>query len=380
MTRDEVAPGGDAALDRQRILYWYDTTGRQPFETGIQRVTRRLARALAASDVEVVPVMFDPHRRDIALARTRRRASALLEEAEGWLLVVEAPICLVQLDLDPVQLARAYGLKAAALVHDLIPMKLVEHYDEGTRALFARYYRMFADADLVFATTEWVAADLRAHLAGVGLRVPEIAIVPLAAQFADLPRSTNPPPPRAAAAPLALLTVGTMEPRKNLPRLLRAIEAATRRGAAVRLTIAGKRSIHYAYEVEVDALVARIPGVTFVEMPDDVALAALYAGSHAGIYCSCEEGFGLPVVESLWLGRPCLCHDKSAMAEVAPGGGTLMIDMADEAAIADTLVELAARPEIVERLTAEAAVRPLRAWADVARDVIGRLGRPQPGA
>lgn len=373
MTGDDRA--GDTSCDPARILYWYDTTRRQPYETGIQRVTRRLARALAAGGAEIVPAMFDPHRRDIALATPRRRASASLDDPNGWLLVVEVPTCLVRLDLDPVQLARAYGLRTAALVHDLIPMKLVEHYDEGTRALFVRYYRMFADADLVFATTEWVAADLRAHLAALGLRLPEIAIVPLAAQFADMPRRAIPPPPRAAEAPLALLTVGTMEPRKNLPGLLRAIEAATVRGAAVRLTIAGKRSIHHAYEAEVDALVARTPGVSLVEMPDDAALAALYAGSHAGIYCSCEEGFGLPVVESLWLGRPCICHDGSAMAEVAPGGGTLMIDMADEDAIADALVALAAHPGILARLAAEAVARPLRGWADVARDVVGHLGR-----
>ena len=377
MTRENLSPAASSAV--ARVLYWYDTTRRQPFETGIQRVTRRLARALATGGTEIVPVKFDPHRRDIALAAPRRGASSVHDDPKGWLLVVEVPICLVRLDLDPVQLARAYGLRTAALVHDLIPMKLVDHYDADTRGLYARYYRMFADADLVFATTEWVATDLRAHLAALGLRVPEIAVVPLAAQFADMPRRTTPPPPRAAAAPLLLLTVGTMEPRKNLPRLLRAIDAATRRGAAIRLTISGKRSIHHAYEAEVDGLVALMPGVRLVEMADDAALAALYAGSHAGIYCSCEEGFGLPVVESLWLGRPCICHEGSAMAEVAPGGGTLMIDMADEGAIADALVVLAAGPEILERLAAEAAARPLRDWADVARDVIGHLGRTDAG-
>ena len=366
MMRDDQAAAG--ALPR--ILYWYDTTGLQPWEGNVQRVTRWLARALANEGAEVLPVMFDTHRRDIVCSTMRRRPPTWLDDSESWLFVTEMPLSLIALDLDPLQLGRAHGLKTAALVHDLIPMKLAEQY-EGAHALYARYYRMFADADLVFATTESVFADLRAHLAERELRVPTIAILPPAAQFADTPRCKSPSPPRAAGEPLALLTVGTMEPHENLPRLLRAIQTATRRGAALHLTIVGKRTIHRAYETEVDALVARLPNVTYIEMPDDAALAGLYANIRACICGSCEEVFSRPVFESLWLGRPCLCHET--MDAVAPGAGTLFIDMTDEQLVADILVALDHQPEVLARLAVEAAALPLRTWNEVARDMLGYL-------
>ena len=70
----------------------------------------------------------------------------------------------------------------------------------------------------------------------------------------------------------------------------------------------------------------------------DDELRALHEQASATVFASWEEGFGLPVLESLWQGRPCLCHAGSAMAELVPGGGVLAVDMLDEDEIADALV------------------------------------------
>jgi glycosyltransferase involved in cell wall biosynthesis len=109
--------------------------------------------------------------------------------------------------------------------------------------------------------------------------------------------------------------------------------------------------------------------VTLKGAVSDDALAGLYDRSDASVYPSVEEGFGLPIGESLWLATPCLCHSGSAMAEVAPGGGTLMVDMTDEAAIAGALHDFAADPALLARLSAEAVARSLASWSDYARDI-----------
>ena len=364
----------------RRVFFWYDTTARQPFETGIQRVTRRLGRALAAAGVDVVPVAFDWRRRcirtlPIAPGVPAAPAALLEADAEAWMLVTEVPIAMVEQGLDPLQIGRAYGLRTAALVHDLIPVKLADLYPAHTRQVFARYYQMFAEADLAFATTRMIADELRAHLALGGPRVPDMSVVPLPAQLAEIERRLDAPPVRDIDSRLKLLTVGTWEPRKNLPRLLRALRAVTGTCPPIELTIVGRRSGFPAYEAEVEALLRDLPNARVVGRLDDHALAACYADAHASIYPSSEEGFGLPVVESLWLARGCVCHEGSAMAEVAPGGGTLMIDMMDEDRIAATLVELATRPELVQRLAEEAIARPLRTWANLADDVVEHLDR-----
>lgn len=362
----------------QRLLYWRETTDASLFETGIQRVTRRLGGGLGRLGTRLVAVGFDPQRRlirPLASAPPGWTAETAPDAGPAWLFVPEIPMTVLGLDLDPVQLARAYGLRTAAIVHDLIPVRLPHLYSPEAATLYRRYYRMFADADLVLATTDLVAGHLRAHLTGEGLRVPEMAVVPLPAQFADLPRVSARPPPREGGAPLRLLTVSTWEPRKNLAGLLRAVRLArASRGAPIHLTLVGRRDGHADHDAEVDALLAELPGCRAIRQADDAALAALHASHHASVYPSCEEGFGMPVLESLWLGRPCLCHAGSAMAEVAPGGGALLVDMTDEGAIADALVRLVEDPGLLDRLTEEALARPLRDWDEYAGEVAVRLG------
>jgi glycosyltransferase involved in cell wall biosynthesis len=357
-----------------RLLYWSEHTADVAFETGIQRVVRHLRGALRDRAIEVCDLRWDDATRTpriVGEAGNRDR----LEGA--WLLVPEIPMTVIARGVDPIQIGRAFSLKTAAIVHDLIPIKMADLYDADTRQLFARYYRMFADADLVFATTNHVAGDLRRYLRRARLRVPEIRVIPLPAQLARRPRVPARPLIQEAGRDLELLTVSTWEPRKNLPNLLRAL---ARLDVGIRLTIAGRRGNFPGYDAAVDALLATMANVTVIDWVDDDTLVDLYRRHDFSVYSSREEGFGLPILESLWLGTPCLCHNGSSMAEVAPGGGTLMIDMTDEDAIADALRSLASQPSLRQRLAAELAARPLRTWLDYAGDVVTHLGLPAQSA
>ncbi|TXN20723.1 glycosyltransferase [Methylobacterium sp. WL9] len=363
-----VPIGQDKARPVPKVLYWRETTDAQPFETGIQRVTRRLADGLVRRGFDLAATGWDPVRRLLRVCETAAGPGA------EWLLLPEIPMSMLGEGPDPIQLAHAHGLRAAAIVHDLIPIRLAQLYGPLERAVYRRYFRMFAGADLVFATTGLVAGHLRAYLEAEGLRVPPIAVVPLPGQFADRPRVREISPPRRPDEPLRLLTVATWEPRKNLPRLLRAVRLAQdRSGQAIHLTLIGRRTGYADHDAEIEALLAVTPGATAQGRIGDGRLAGLYDAHHASVYPSCEEGFGMPVLESLWLGRPCLCHAGSAMAEVAPGGGTLMTDMDGDDGVAAGLIRLATEPAMLERLTAEAVARPLRTWDDYAADVAERL-------
>lgn len=353
-----------------RILYWCETTDAQPFETGIQRVTRRLRGGLEQRGLDPLRVGWDTRGRAV---RSLRPTGVAIDECE-WLVVPEIPTTALTEGIDPIQVGRAYGLRTAAIVHDLIPIRLAHLYPPEAAAQYRRYYRMFAGADLVLATTRLVAGHLSQHLAAEGLRLPEIAVVPLPAQLADLPRVRTRLPARERGSPLRLVTVATWEPRKNLAGLLRAVKLARERGAPIEATLVGRRGDHVAHDAEVDALLAGLPGCRALSRIDDSGLAALFATHHASVYPSCEEGFGMPVLESLWLGRPCLCHSGSAMAEVAPGGGTLMLDMESECALADALTRLADDPKLLCRLAEEAFERPLRDWTAYAAEVAERIG------
>ena len=363
----------------RRVFYWVHETIRHPFETGIQRVVRRLGQSLAEGGTDIVSVGWDWRtRRMKALRQSRRQAGDKSADFGGkadagqWLLIPEMTLELTARDIDPVQIGRAYGFRTAAWVHDLIPLKLREFYDDAMLARCHRYYAMFAAADLVFASTHYVANDLREYLSAARLRTPRIEIVPFAAQFAHEPRRAAQTPRRSRGDPLKLLTVTTWEPRKNLPRLVRAVrQAEAALGLPIELTLVGQ-SGHYApHDAEMAALLADMPHVIHRGSISDNGLEAVYATCHASVYPSYEEGFGLPIGESLWLGIPCLCHIGSSMAEVAPGGGVLSVDMMDEDVIKLALESLASENDVLARLSAEIAGRPLTSWNDYA-DTIGR--------
>ena len=222
-----------------------------------------------------------------------------------------------------------------------------------------------------------VAADLRRYLSDRGLGLPAIVPCPLAGNLPGDSRKRVPREAGSASAPFRLLATGTWEPRKNYPRLLRALVEARRLVPArtIHLTIVGRRAGYADLDAEISRLAAEAGDVELHDHISDEELLELFDRSDATVFCSWEEGFGLPVLESLWRGLPCLCHDGSAMAEVAPGGGVLAIDMLDEAAIARAIAQLASDAELMERLRREAVARPIRTWEDYGRDVLSALAR-----
>ncbi len=77
------------------------------------------------------------------------------------------------------------------------------------------------------------------------------------------------------------------------------------RTAAIELTLVGRRGLEAAYDAEVDALLARqYQGSSSPDAYRTTCWWHAIAACHATVYPSWEEGFGLPVGESLWLGRP----------------------------------------------------------------------------
>jgi glycosyltransferase involved in cell wall biosynthesis len=371
----------------RRVLYWTGLTATQPFNTGIQRVVRLLGAALQHAGIEVVPVEWNAAggglqvvgREGLAnLARwngPRFSTPPILPAAlEGeWMVLPEITVPLMPPGVGVPALARSLGIRLAALFYDLIPAKMPEIYDQVTREHFATFWRGYEEVEVALPISWTAAADLLRWLDGEGLRTPRVAVCPLAADVGSIPRVTSPRAPIGAAETLRMLAVGTWEPRKNYPRLLRALADAQQRSARpIHLTIVGRRAGYSALDADIEELGAAT-GTTLRDHVSDEDLLELYEGAHATVYASWEEGFGLPIVESLWRGRPCLCHNSSAMAELLPGGGTLSIEMRDEAAIAGALVALAEDPNLLSRLGREAVTRPLRSWQDYAEDVLQAL-------
>jgi glycosyltransferase involved in cell wall biosynthesis len=214
-------------------------------------------------------------------------------------------------------------------VHDLAVLRRPQWFNAWTRA-YSRHAvpRVVQAASAVIAVSEFTKRELIWML-----DVPEakIHVVPNAVEDVFAPDG-----PRAEGD--YVLAVGTLEPRKNLPRIAAAVEGELRVVGA-----AGWGG------VEPPANVTRLGQVS------DEELAALYRGARCLVYASLYEGFGIPVAEALACGCPIVTSANSAMAEVA-GEDATYVDPTDVASIRDGIAR-AFRPEPRRGAT----------WADVAR-------------
>jgi glycosyltransferase involved in cell wall biosynthesis len=122
-----------------------------------------------------------------------------------------------------------------------------------------------------------------------------------------------------------ILNVGTLEPRKNLPRLLKAFAYARCKGLPHRLVIAGAGGWGQSPLARLVDELDLHADVTFTGFIGDDELPGLYAGAEFFVYPSLYEGFGLPVLEAMASGTPVITSNVSSLPEVA-GDAALLVD------------------------------------------------------
>jgi glycosyltransferase involved in cell wall biosynthesis len=173
-----------------------------------------------------------------------------------------------------------------------------------------------------------------------------------------------------------LLFLGSLQPRKNLPTLIRAFGLAVRKGMidpGIRLALAGKQG----WLPENLEGLARDEGVSDrLILPGyvpEVNLAALLSGALAFVLPSFYEGFGLPVLEAMACGAAVICSNVSSLPEVA-GDAAILVDPQDVNAWARAIADVCGDPELRMNLHMRGLLRAAAfSWQACARQVLGVL-------
>jgi glycosyltransferase involved in cell wall biosynthesis len=228
------------------------------------------------------------------------------------------------------------GRPLVATVHDVAFRRFPEAYPAGGRRFHERAtWIAVREAARVLVPSAATARDL---VDLYGLEPARVTVTPL---------GVDPPPDPLDRAPARrllrrlavpgpfLLAVGTLEPRKNLARLLAAFAAVAAELHEHHLVVVGPAGWGKALPPGT----AVPPRVVLAGSVDQVTLHGLYASADGLAYPSLYEGFGLPVLEAMAHGTPVLTSDRSSLPEVA-GDAALLVDPVDPDAIAKGLVAL----------------------------------------
>jgi glycosyltransferase involved in cell wall biosynthesis len=169
-----------------------------------------------------------------------------------------------------------------------------------------------------------------------------------------------------------LIHVGTLQPRKNLLRLLEAFEQLLDRLPAFRselqLVLVGKRGwLAEPIVARARSMGERVRLLGHVERAD---LPALISGARVLVMPSLYEGFGFPVLEAMACGTPVVASNASSLPEVA-GDAALLVDPHDTEALAEALASLLTDAEVREKLRRLGLQRAQRfTWRAAARQVL----------
>jgi glycosyltransferase involved in cell wall biosynthesis len=235
----------------------------------------------------------------------------------------------------------------ATTVHDLVPLRFPEWTTRRTRAMHGAKYRNAArTCDLVYTNSQYTANDV-VELLGVAEERVRVARPGFGPEF-------GPDGELASLGRPYLLTVATLEPRKNLGTL---VEAYRLLDSNLALAVAGGSG--WGEQPELD-----VAGVLRLGWVDDEELARLYRGASVFVYPSRFEGFGIPILEAMASGVPVVASSHASMDE-ACGDAAVRADPDDPAALAAAVEEALRRSEELRALGLRHAAR--FSWLEAGR-------------
>ncbi|SDP04566.1 Glycosyl transferases group 1 [Nakamurella panacisegetis] len=388
----DAGPWHPVQVVTDRVLVDVHHTAQTDFATGIQRVTREATRRwLAAHDATLIgwrPGMTSM--RQLTPKEVHRACwggPAVTVPDDGPVLVPwHCTYILPELAAEVTRtgyllsMAEHSGNPMNIIGYDLVPVTTSETSHEGLIPGFAgnlaaaRYARNVVPIS-VGAAGEYLG--WRDMLAGTGLSGPRIEPVvlpaaahPVSAEAIDKARARL----QVGGLPLVMV-VGSHEPRKNHVAVLHAAELLWREGQRFCLTFIGGNSWNS------DDFTNGLAGLQAAGRPIEAISAAdddlLFGGLRVArftVFPSINEGFGLPVAESLVCGTPVITSNFGSMKEIADaGGGALLVDPRDDSSIVDAMRRLLTDDALLAELTRQAENRPVRTWDDYATETWAAL-------
>lgn len=363
-------------------------TARTPYTTGIQRVARESVAHWPADQFELV--CWDRSRPRIHEATAAERALVVGGDPKAGAKRTEVVVPFRARYVLPEiavakhrysgirSIARHSGSHVSAIGFDCIAITTGEIAPPGMPAAFAKYLSALASFDEVVAISSAAGAEFegwRRMLGGAGLTGPRVSVAELPFSVGTVSDAVvdrvrqelgiSPDVPLVVA-------IGSHEPRKNHVAFLHACELLWQQGLEFAVVMAGGAAWNSGvFDDFVAELKARGRALTTVSRASDETIWSLYRLARFSVFCSLNEGFGLPVAESLASGTPVITSNFGSMRDLAEGHGGMLADPREPRSIAAAIRVLLEDDAEYTRLVEETGRLPQTSWDDYAATLWG---------
>ncbi|NPA42493.1 MAG: glycosyltransferase family 4 protein [Chlorobi bacterium] len=316
--------------------------------TGLGNYSRHLVRTMARFYPEYTYILYNPkpprvHRLDVQPPLEERRPRSWWKYAPSlW----RSRGILKNLRRDGIDLYHGLsgelplgisrtGIPSVLTVHDVIFWKFPHWYSPADRLIYTlKLKRALKEASAVVAVSKQTKADL-VEMTGIDPERVQVIYQSCDPVFKkDLPPAYLEEVRRKYSLPRedVILYVGTLEPRKNAMTLVKALSRLPYSAVFVgRMTPYGRQVKKFAESTGMQDRVKFLSGLSLRE------LAALYRLARVSVYPSIYEGFGIPIIESLYAGTPVITNARGVFREAAGPGGIYLSDVTDPAEMEEKL-------------------------------------------
>ncbi|CAK0769444.1 alpha-1, 2-mannosyltransferase/rhamnosyltransferase [Gammaproteobacteria bacterium] len=253
---------------------------------------------------------------------------------------------LFHLPFDPLPASSRSGPRVLT-VYDLIPIKFPHFFESGVGASIRYRLASLGTDDFITVISEATKADLCELFSHIDPN--KIVVTPLAADSKLFYPCLDPEEKhrvtekyQLGTACSYLLSVATLEPRKNTPHLIRAFVRLLREDGItdLKLVLVGTKGWKFDEIFHELSLTSEISNrIVLTGFVPDTDMAALYSNAMAFAYLSLYEGFGLPPLEAMQCGTPVITSDNSSLPEVVGDAG-ILLPAQDEDALVDAIRSL----------------------------------------
>ena len=386
-----------------KILWWLDYALTASAPSGVQNVALQAGRALGkAADIDYIKWdSFEGQPRYLSQndlnniygdnlisanhfsqKRNYKFWDTVQSDRGVWLIVPEIPFHMTDGNMKfskMISQCRDNKVKVAVIYYDLIPLRLKEYSEIFSRQL--EYTIEALRSDAIICISNFTKNDLLNYIQGNCNNIEadtaqellkKISAVPICADYNCKIQNRK----KVSSTKKTILLVGTIEPRKQQVRFLQIFNKLLKSNnnlAAFQIKIFG--SLHPGCAKELEIELEKNKNIHYYRYADKELINAAYDDALFSVFISKYEGFGLPIIESLQKGVPCLTGNQELVKEVAGGSGCLMVDINNDHAIAAGIQEMASNIKKMDELRNEIKRKKFRKWHNYAADIIKLLSQ-----